>query len=710
MRRVFAAIAALFLGCGKNGGGLSSPSAEAPATSATITIPSAPVIVHPIFDRGRKEGWLDWGWATHDDVPQGEARIDMSGWKGWQLVHPESLPGKYGGLVFRFRAPESYGVFMVVHLGNAQGSTFPSVVIDAAHHKPTDGGFREAFVSIDELNPDGLGFDRLVFFVNKSVPPGWVSLDRIGFTADTRPAPPPPPEKDVAMTVDCSGAGSPISPLIYGIGLNPMKDAQDPHQWTIGATARRWGGNPASRYNWQLGNAWNTANDWFFENVNFTSDPSYSYTRFLEANRAHHVATALTVPILGWVAKDTTSVAFPKSQHPDQAAFDGYRPEAGNGVGKDGKPIPPGPPTRTSVAAPASFIQKWIEAIVAEDKRLGTRSVQQYILDNEPNLWSSTHRDVHPEPLTYDELLARTIAVGSAIRAADPDAVIAGPAEWGWTNYLYSAEDMTRGTTLRIDRRAHGDQPLVAWYLAKLSEHEKKTGTRILDVFDLHFYPQGEKVYSPAADRATAALRIRQTRGLWDESYVDESWIKDTVMLIPRMKRWIAENYPGRGISIGEWSFGGEMHASGGLAVAEALGRFGQQGVTSAFYWTYPPEGSPAFWAFRAYRNYDGRGGHFESTSLPAKTDDASSTSIFASRSSDRARVVIVALNFSTDHAQRSRLDIGSCGAVRAHRVYAHRGQSTGFEADKATLSGAALTVDIAPKSIVVIELDVTAK
>ena len=50
---------------------------------------------------------------------------------------------------------------------------------------------------------------------------------------------------------------------------------------------------------------------------------------------------------------------------------------------------------------------------------------------------------------------------------------------------------------------------------------------------------------------------------------------------------------------------------SGALATAEALGRFAQFGVTSAFYWTYPPENSPAMWAFRAYRNFDGKGGHF---------------------------------------------------------------------------------------------------
>ena len=52
-------------------------------------------------------------------------------------------------------------------------------------------------------------------------------------------------------------------------------------------------------------------------------------------------------------------------------------------------------------------------------------------------------------------------------------------------------------------------------------------------------------------------------------------------------------------------------HMSGGLAIAEALGRFGQQGLTSAFYWSKVPYNSPGFHAFRAYRNFDGKGARF---------------------------------------------------------------------------------------------------
>ena len=88
---------------------------------------------------------------------------------------------------------------------------------------------------------------------------------------------------------------------------------------------------------------------------------------------------------------------------------------------------------------------------------------------------------------------------------------------------------------------------------------------RALDVLDVHYYPQGDGIYGAAADAATAARRLRSTRSLWDPTYKDESWINDTVRLIPRLKEWIQQNYPGLGFQIGEYNFGAEDHIAGGV-------------------------------------------------------------------------------------------------------------------------------------------------
>ena len=261
-------------------------------------------------------------------------------------------------------------------------------------------------------------------------------------------------------------------------------------------------------------------------------------------------------------------------------------------------------------------------------------------------------------------------------------------------------------TSTRLDRRAHGDVPLIEWYLGKLREHEQRTGTRILDVLDLHYYPQENNVYGNAADPVTSALRLRSTRSLWDKTYVDESWIKDTVALLPRMKDWVAKNYPGRGISIGEWSFGGDDHISGALANAEALGRFAQFGIMSAFRWGAPRAGSPGVQGFLAYRDFDGKGGRFLDWYVPT-TSASGDVSLFASRDEEGKHLVVVALNLSSDEAALAKIDMGACGAVASRRAYSFVGGGSKFEASEAPPSqGATVDQVLPPWSITVLDLN----
>jgi hypothetical protein len=378
----------------------------------------------------------------------------------------------------------------------------------------------------------------------------------------------------------------------------------------------------------------------------------------------------------------------------------------GNGVAPDGKPIRPGPPTITSVQSTPDSIARWIRQIRADDGA-GGRSVDAYILDNEPMLWNSTHRDVHPEPTTYDELLEKTIAYGTAVRKADPDAKIAGPAEWGWLAYHHSAKDVAAGLFLRPDRRMHGDEALIPWYLRKIREYEQKSGTKILDILDVHFYPMGEGIgitTGGKTDPATSALRLRSTRSLWDPTYKDESWINERMRVLPLLREWIAAAHPGLGISIGEWNFGAEKHMSGGLAVAEVLGRFGLEGVTSAYYWTVPAPGSAASWAFRAFRNFDGKGGHFLDLTVPVK-GSATLTSLFASRDSDRHHVVAVLLNLSALTPLAPQITLQGCGTVAATRAFTYTRGDAGFTDLQIAPKREPLELSVAPYSITVLDI-----
>ena len=613
--------------------------------------------IEMIFDKKLGTGWDDWGFGRHDYKAGAPVQISFAGY-GAILFHHASLAPDFGGLTFRYKAPAEFGSFLqaALKLQTLDEQKLPRVDVLDKHTRVLADGWKEVWIPWSELNPSGSTFDQVVIRARTLVGPELVSLDRVALT--TAGSSVSYAARKSRVVVDCRKPTQRISPWIYGVA-----DSAE----SLGAPIVRIGGNTMTRLNWDIGNVWNTGNDWFFRNV---SGPK-GLREWLADSAKVGVQVALVVPMIGWVAKDGTSVGFPASRFPDQQKYDPKHAEAGNGAKPSGKPISPGPPTLTSEPAPPERIERWIRKLREEDAARGSRSVHMYILDNEPMLWHKTHRDVHPEPVGYDELLQRTIAYGTAIRRADPDAVIAGPAEWGWTAYFFSAKDAEVGVTFQPDKLAHGGIPLLQWYLQKLAAHEKQTGTRILDVVDLHFYPQAEGVYDGKQDKKTAALRVRSTRALWDETYRDESWIGEHVQLIPRLKAWVSGNYPGRGLSIGEWNFGAERHISGALAIAETLGRFGQNGLRSAFYWRAPPANTPAFYAFRAFRNFDGKGAKFEDFSLA--TQAAPSLSSFASRNEAGTRLTAVVLNLDERAAAEVNLDLSGCGTVQSSRTFMYR-------------------------------------
>ncbi|HEX4340370.1 MAG TPA: glycoside hydrolase family 44 protein [Polyangiaceae bacterium] len=674
------------------------------APSASTNAPPVPVRIREMIYDGQFENeWAETA-GVRDATHPGPASLALVPGKFWVVTKRPHVAYGSASLAFRVRASQADAAPLEVHLQFGETTRFPSVRPSPKMLSDAGDGWTQVLIPFSELNPNQAPFDT-IFLGSRATTTAPTVVDQVGLTEP----------KGIARVIDTAVQGSmaflqadcradakPISPLVYGIAFYAITNKEDT-QWKLNATGRRWGGNTTTRYNWELGNAWNTANDWFFENVETTP-----YTQFLDENDAHGFQTALTVPMIGWVAKDTTSFSFPVSEFGPAQKTDQYRPGAGNGMGKDGKPIKPGPPTRTSVQSTPEFVARWVRAIRERDAKQGHRSVDVYMLDNETAVWSFIHRDVHPEPVTYDELLERTLAYGAAVRAADPQARIAGPAAWGWNELFFSAKDSAIGQMLRPDRRAHGDVPLLPWYLKRLHDEEQRTGTHILDLVDVHYYPQAEHMYGDdgAIDPKSAALRIRSTRSLWDYTYTDESYVNDKIYLLPRLHKWIDENFPGRGIVIGEWNFGAEAHMSGGLATAEALGRFGQNDVTAAYYWNVPKADTPSFYAFRAFRNFDGKGGHFLEYSLP--TVAADSTSLFASRDASGKHLVAVALNLSPDETAAAEIALAGCAPIATRTAYVYsQASKTGFVAESPVVTeGRRIRQTLPPYSITV--LDVT--
>jgi hypothetical protein len=219
------------------------------------------------------------------------------------------------------------------------------------------------------------------------------------------------------------------------------------------------------------------------------------------------------------------------------------------------------------------------------------------------------------------------------------------------------------------DRNAHGGVPLAEWYLQQMKSYEQQHGKRILDYLDEHYYPQASGVVSDNTDAPTNALRLRSTRSLWDASYTDESWINDKVNLIPRMKTWVANNYPGTKLAISEYNWGALGHINGALAQADVLGIFGREGLDMATLWAPPQSTDPAAYAFRMYRNVDGQGGRFGAQAVKATSADQGQLSVYAARRGKNGALTLMAVN-KAGVALSSKITLSHFAAGKKAQVY----------------------------------------
>lgn len=484
------------------------------------------------------------------------------------------------------------------------------------------------------------------------------------------------------LTVNASVGVKPISPYIYGLNFADEAFASE-----IDLPVNRWGGNATTRYNYQTDTA-NHAMDWYFENIvkddltpNRVLPDGSAADLFVEQNIRTGTQTLLTIPMIGWVPKPQATrivCGFSVAKYGAQQSTDPWAPDCGNGRHPNGTEMTGNDPTDTSMAITPAFVQGWMTHL-SKYGTAATGGVRFYNLDNEVSLWNDTHRDVHPEPVSYDMLRDLTYQYAAAIKAQDPNAQTLGPVEYGYTAYFYSALDWEAGDGFwnnPIDRNAHGGVPLVEWYLQQMQAYEQTHGVRILDYLDLHYYPaQPGVALNTAGDANTQALRLRSTRSLWDPTYQDESWIQYSgyppVRLIPMMREWIENNYPGTKIAITEYNFGGLEHINGALAQADVLGIFGREGVGLATIWSPPQPNQPGAYAFRVYRNYDGAGGKFGDTSVQAVSNDQGKLSIYAATRSSDGALTLVIIN-KTGETQTSTTTINGFNPATASQVYTY--------------------------------------
>ncbi len=503
-----------------------------------------------------------------------------------------------------------------------------------------------------------------------------------------------------------------------------------PPRLLLRPTVRRWGGNNTSDYNWQL-DVWNIDNDWFYEVLPGAPTPFNSFNPFADLVRTTGGKILATMPILGWMPKANQRMcSFNTAKYPNQCKVDPYWSACGNGVqytsacgtpsvydpNPPSSPVIPNDPNDVYAQYDQNFQAQWVQKLISRYGKGSQGGVAIWSLDNEPIWWDSTHRDIHPNPYSYDENLSLNTTYAAAIKAADPTALVSGPVADNWSSLFFSKKDIVAGWSSKagqyysnpIDRNAHNGTPFLSWYLQQMQQYEQQHGTRILDILDVHAY------YQPAALTTAAqtgtetpaldALRLDSTREFWDPTYnvTSDYWIVDTTnngapvapMLIPRLQQIVSQNYPGTKIAISEYNWTGQGTLNGGLTQAEILGIFGWQGLDMATFWGPPGPTDPIAYAFQMYRNYDGIGGAFGETSVQAVSADRGSLSIYGAVRSDMNLTAMVINKTGNDLS--STLSLANFAPGPAAHAWRYSGANLGAivaQPDVATAANALSTV-----------------
>jgi hypothetical protein len=479
----------------------------------------------------------------------------------------------------------------------------------------------------------------------------------------------------VHVTVDVLTNRHPISPYVYG-GAFPKDKATITDS---GLTTVRWGGNGASTYNWQLGTS-NADNDYYFEDFAFgalNNSADSDSTQFITDVKAAGSAPLMTMVMLPWVAQspetstqqgtgpDNYHWSFSVSKDGAQCGVDQYNSDAGNGiVAGTCNNNPPTYLTATSADLNRTYFplldqpggsdppnsvyrNQWAAALATA---FGS-APHFYDMDNEIDIWGGTHRDIHPSPTTYQELRDIYLSEARSLKGWDPAAIRLGPVSCCWYFYWRSA-------TGNSDTSSNGGVDFLPWWLNEVAWSDAAAGSRSLDIFDIHAYPDGPDTSSfTVAQKQALAARIY--RDWWDPTYTSEAAyiiggrfsiepVDSKPFRIPRMRAIVNSTYPGTQFSITEWSaeIAGASDFSTALGDADAYGILGRERVYLSTRWTAPDPANPNYLALKLYTNYDGSHHGFGTMSISDTNDgDPNLFSSYAALDSTGKTLTVMVLN-----------------------------------------------------------------
>jgi fibronectin type 3 domain-containing protein len=541
------------------------------------------------------------------------------------------------------------------------------------------------------------------------------ALNAAGESANSSQASGTPVNATADVTIAVNPAiTKPISPYIYGINFYSGVTGAPPL-----LTFDRDGGNRWTAYNWET-NASNAGSDYLYENDNYLSPstvPAEAVRSFIAGDQINDVASLVTFQLQGLVSADESGPVS-TTNPPDMTRFKTVVDKKST---VSSVPFTLTPPTTDANVYMDEFIWALDQKFAGMGIFGASPTHPTFIsLDNEPELWNSTHLEVQGSTaVTSDNYITKTITLATALKDQFPNVVIFGPVHYGFQgiyNWQGELSATPSGTNWFPDK-----------YLQALKTASTTYGKPLVDVYDFHWYVEeydsnGTRALDLTSTTLTDAqvqLIVQSPRALWDPTFTDSTnsnpWIYEElgntpINLLGRLQAKINSEDPGMKISITEYENGGWNHIAGTIAQADNLGIFGAQGLFAASFW--PPNGtySYALGGFRAFRGFDGANASFGDTALQSTSSNVQNVVVYASTDSTTpGRTVFVAINRSAS-AQVTAIN----GATLSGTAYLYQMTATTAQGQNPVapvsigtmaVSGSSLTISLPALSVTTIDI-----
>ncbi len=281
---------------------------------------------------------------------------------------------------------------------------------------------------------------------------------------------------------------------------------------------------------------------------------------------------------------------------------------------------------------------------------LDSTRIRYWNMDNEIEIWYSTHDDVMPTQLSAEAFMQLYFAVAKKARALFPGIKLSGPVspnEWQWYNW-------STGLVTGTDGKQY---PWLQYFIKRIAEEEQRTGVRLLDVIDLHFYPsstspsdlvQYHRVFFDSTYAWPEANGVKVVNGGWDNSIQIED-------VFGRAQNWLNQYMgAGNGVSFAISESGLQIQGDPNtLAVwyASTMGEFMKHNVEYFSPWSW----NTGMWeTLHLYSRYN------KTNSIQAVSSDELNVSAYATADNNNDSMTVVLVNRSLNQSRTATLNFAN--------------------------------------------------